>query len=46
MYMLKENGHLNKSIHLLKIDCEGCEFDVYPNFYMDGVNINQLSVEV
>jgi len=29
----------------LKIDCEGCETEIFPNFYMDGVKISQLMME-
>jgi len=44
--IVQELGHVNRRIDMLKIDCEGCEFDVYPNFYMPGVNIAQLLIEV
>jgi len=44
--ILKELGHLNRRIDIFKIDCDGCEFDIYPNFYMEGVDIRQLLIEV
>lgn len=43
--IVKDLGHVNRRIEVLKIDCEGCETEVYPNFYMQGVNIGQLMME-
>jgi len=44
--IVKDLGHVDRRITLLKIDCEGCETTVHPNFYMKGVNIAQLLMEV
>eukprot|EP00934_Nitzschia_sp_Nitz4_P009000 Nitzschia sp. Nitz4//scaffold51_size120721//61613//62572//NITZ4_003731-RA/size120721-processed-gene-0.126-mRNA-1//1//CDS//3329553874//8990//frame0 len=41
--MVKELGHENRTIHVLKIDCEGCEWDSYPDWI--GLDIRQVLVE-
>lgn len=39
-------GHRGKTISWLKIDCEGCEFDVLPNILQSQVKLDQLLIEV
>jgi len=44
--ILKKLNLMNRDIHIFKIDCEGCEYDIYENFYADGVNIRQIEIEM
>jgi len=39
-------GHSNTSIDIFKIDCEGCEWDSYRQWFSGGVFIRQILVEV
>lgn len=41
-----ELGHEGRSIDIFKIDCEGCEFDVYKDWFTSGVILRQILVEV
>jgi len=31
---------------MYEIDCEGCEVEIYRNFFMEGVEIDQILMEV
>jgi len=44
--ILKNNNLQGRDIHWFKIDCEGCEFEIYKNFYHPDVKMKQLSIEV
>jgi len=39
-------GHSGKTISWLKIDCEGCEYDVLPNILQSQFKLDQLLIEV
>ena len=40
--IVKMLGHENRRIDLQKIDCEGCELNVYNQFFAKEVNVAQL----
>lgn len=42
--ILSELGHTGKTIHVFKIDCEGCEYSVLPEL-MEMVKGNQINVQ-
>ncbi|CAH1786682.1 unnamed protein product [Owenia fusiformis] len=46
--IIKENGHTNKIIDMLKVDIEGSEWAVIPNMFKTGMlhNIKQLAMEI
>mmetsp|Transcript_12107 Transcript_12107/g.21498 ORF Transcript_12107/g.21498 Transcript_12107/m.21498 type:complete len:355 (-) Transcript_12107:158-1222(-) len=44
--MVRELGHEDRWIDIFKIDCEGCEWDVYQDFVKPGVKIRQLQAEL
>lgn len=44
--IVKELGHEGRWIDIFKIDCEGCEWDVYNDFTKDGVMIRQIQSEL
>eukprot|EP00236_Picocystis_salinarum_P002256 CAMPEP_0183825880 /NCGR_PEP_ID=MMETSP0807_2-20130328/1387_1 /TAXON_ID=88271 /ORGANISM="Picocystis salinarum, Strain CCMP1897" /LENGTH=642 /DNA_ID=CAMNT_0026070939 /DNA_START=421 /DNA_END=2350 /DNA_ORIENTATION=- len=48
--VLRELDHVGKTIHIFKIDCEGCEYTVLPRLarmVQDGaVTVGQIQVEV
>lgn len=44
--ILKLLGHSGKTISWLKIDCEGCEYDVLPNILLSQIKLDQLLIEV
>lgn len=44
--IVQDLGHLNRKITLLKVDCDGCEFDIYDNFYRDNILLEQIVMEV
>ena len=39
-------GMIDGSIDILKIDCEGCEYSVYSEFYSPGVFLRQILIEI
>ena len=47
---MKELGHLNMTIDVLKIDCEQCEYEVLPAFLplvaRDEINVDQILIEL
>lgn len=48
--IMKALGHENRTIDVLKIDCEGCEFSALPPFFgqiaLGHFQVNQLQVEM
>ena len=48
--VMKELGHLNRTIDVLKIDCEQCEYDVLPAFLplvaRDVIRVDQILIEL
>lgn len=44
--IVKDLGHMDRRINLLKVDCDGCEFSIYENFYHDGIQLEQIVMEV
>ena len=38
-------GHENRVIDILKVDCEGCEYAVYKDFFSHNIVIDQLLIE-
>ena len=38
-------GHENRFIDILKVDCEGCEYKIYKDFFSDNITIDQLLIE-
>jgi hypothetical protein len=43
---LQKLGHGLKTVNWLKVDCEGCEFDVVPKFLESSIEIHQILMEV
>ena len=43
---MEELGHVGKAIDIFKIDCEGCEWDLYPSFFEPGVDLRQILIEI
>lgn len=43
--LVKELGHVGRTIQLLKIDCEGCEKRTFRSWFREGVFIQQVLVE-
>lgn len=43
---LEKTKLLNKTVDILKIDCEGCEFDIYHQFVSPEFQIMQILIEV
>jgi Methyltransferase domain len=41
-----ELGHLNTPIDIFKIDCEGCEWQIYPDFFLPGIDLRQILIEL
>merc|ERR1740127_210012 len=44
--IVKELGHTGRRIDLLKVDCEGCEWDTYGDWMSSGLDIRQILVEL
>lgn len=44
--LVQRLGHAGKTIQLLKIDCEGCEFEAYSSLAGSGIDIRQILIEV
>jgi hypothetical protein len=43
---VSELGHVNRTIDLFKIDCEGCELDTYQAWLEAPVKLQQILVEI
>jgi hypothetical protein len=48
--IMKELGHLNRTLDILKIDCEGCEYeamaDLFEAIAAGRIKVNQIQVEL
>mmetsp|Transcript_57073 Transcript_57073/g.139062 ORF Transcript_57073/g.139062 Transcript_57073/m.139062 type:complete len:394 (-) Transcript_57073:44-1225(-) len=43
---MAELGHLNRPVDIFKIDCEGCEWEVYQDFFLPGIDLRQILIEL
>ena len=43
---MDELNHTGRIIDLFKIDCEYCEWEVFPAFFEEGVHLNQILIEL
>ena len=43
---MAELGHLNRPVDIFKIDCEGCEWQIYPDFFLPGIDLRQILIEL
>jgi hypothetical protein len=43
---LEELGHIGRPIDIFKIDCEKCEKQIYTEFFLPGIDLRQILVEV
>lgn len=43
---VKELGHEGRTIDLFKIDCEGCEWDTFKDFFTSSVEMKQILIEL
>lgn len=44
--IVKDLGHEGRTIDILKIDCEGCEWHTYTGWFGQGVDVRQVQVEL
>jgi len=44
--IVKELGHEGRWIDVFKIDCEGCEYEVFKDFKKQGLKIRQIQSEI
>lgn len=44
--MVRDLGHVGRTIDILKIDCEGCEWTTFASWFDAPVTISQILVEV
>jgi hypothetical protein len=48
--IMKELGHLNRTLDILKIDCEGCEYQAMPVLFeaisAGRIKVNQIQIEL
>lgn len=44
--MVRDIGHVGRTIDILKIDCEGCEWTTFASWFDAPVKISQILVEV
>ena len=44
--MVRDLGHVGRTIDILKIDCEGCEWTTFASWFDAPVKISQILVEV
>ena len=43
---VRELGHDGRTIDVFKIDCEGCEFETYQQWFQAGVQMRQILIEI
>ncbi len=43
---LHELGHIGRPIDIFKIDCEGCEREIYQDFFLPGIDLRQVLIEL
>jgi hypothetical protein len=43
---LHELGHIGRPIDIFKIDCEGCERDIFQDFFLPGIDLRQVLIEL
>ena len=44
--MVRDLGHVGRTIDILKVDCEGCEWTTFASWFDAPVTISQILVEV
>lgn len=44
--IVKELDHTGREIDILKIDCEGCEWDTYTGWFDGSTTIRQIQIEL